>query len=200
MFSKDIKKDFGLDKCAKATFKRGKLVKSTNIRLDTNTAIKDLDQERFYKYLGVTERDGIEHSTMKEQIRKDYYRRVRLVLNSELNAANIITAINTLAVPLVSYSFSIIHCTLTELKKLDRKTRKFLAMNKMHHPKADVDRIYLPRKEGGRGLIQIENSYKLSTVGMNVYINEKDDKHVKLVLQHEMAKKKYSIVREADKF
>ena len=28
--------EFGLDKCAKATFKRGRLTKTTNIDLDTN--------------------------------------------------------------------------------------------------------------------------------------------------------------------
>ena len=32
-------------------------------------------------------------------------------------------------------------------------------MYKMHHPnKSDVDRLYLPRTEGGRGLIQLELS------------------------------------------
>ena len=30
----------------------------------------------------------------------------------------------------------------------------------MHHPKADIDRIYMKRKEGGRGLLQIEATYK----------------------------------------
>ena len=30
--------------------------------------------------------------------------------------------------------------------------------NRMHHPKADVDRLYIPRNEGGRGMIQLELS------------------------------------------
>jgi len=29
----------------------------------------------------------------------------------------------------------------------------------MHHPKSDIDRLYLKRKEGGRGLLQIEAPY-----------------------------------------
>ena len=28
-----------------------------------------------------------------------------------------------------------------------------LTMYKMHHPKADIDRLYVKRKEGGRGLV-----------------------------------------------
>jgi len=27
-----------------------------------------------------------------------------------------------------------------------------LTMYKMHHPKADIDRLYVKKKEGGRGL------------------------------------------------
>ena len=45
------------------------------------------------------------------------------------------------------------------MAKLDTKVRKFLTMYKMHHPKSDVDRLYLPRMEGGRGLLQLELSH-----------------------------------------
>ena len=34
---------------------------------------------------------------------------------------------------------------MSEIKRLDTKTRKLLTLSKMHHPKADVDRLYLPR-------------------------------------------------------
>ena len=44
-FSDDIIRDFGLDKCANATFKRGRLADSSNIELDVNTIIQDLNQE-----------------------------------------------------------------------------------------------------------------------------------------------------------
>jgi hypothetical protein len=33
-------------------------------------------------------------------------------------------------------------------------------MYKVHHPKADTGRLYLKRKEGGRGLVQVEEAYK----------------------------------------
>ena len=48
---------FGLDKCAKETFKRGRLADSSNIELDFNIVIQDLEQEGTYKYLGVNEGD-----------------------------------------------------------------------------------------------------------------------------------------------
>ena len=60
--------------------------------------------------------------------------------------------------------------TLQELAKLDAKTRKFLTMYKMHHPKSDVDRLYLPITEGGRGLIQQQLSIPTSQP-LSVLIN-----------------------------
>ena len=199
-FSDDIKMEFGLDKCAKATFKRGKLTKTTNTDLDTSTTIKEIDQEGTYKYLGVNEGDGIQHSAMKEKIRKEYLRRVRMVLKSELNAANRFEAINTLAIPVVIYSFNIINWKMSEIKKLDTKTRKILTMERMHHPKADVDRLYLPRAEGGRGLIQLELTFKTTTIGLDTYLRSTKDPLLQLVKQHEEGKKLYSIKKEASKF
>ena len=52
-FTDDIKMAFGLDRCAKATFKRGKLTETSDIQIDLDTCIKELNQESTYKYLGV---------------------------------------------------------------------------------------------------------------------------------------------------
>jgi hypothetical protein len=52
-FSDDIHMDFGLDKCAKITFKRGKLTYSQNLVIDINREIKDLEQGETWKYLGI---------------------------------------------------------------------------------------------------------------------------------------------------
>ena len=199
-FSDDIRMEFGLDKCAKATFKRGKLAKTENIELDIDTTIQDLEQEGTCKYLGVNEGDGIQHAKMKEKIRKEYYHRIPLVLKSELNAANRIDALNTLAVPVVTYSFNIINWKMEELKKLDRKTRKFLTMAKMHHPKADVDRLYIPRRAGGRGLVQLETTYKTTTIGLDTYLNNKDDYLLKIAKDHDRGKKTMSIHHQAAKY
>ena len=39
-FSDDIRMEFGLEKCAKATFKRGKLTKTSDLQIDINTSIR----------------------------------------------------------------------------------------------------------------------------------------------------------------
>ena len=50
--SDDIKMEFGLDKCAKASFKRDKKVSAEGIPLNDNQVIHDLDQAETYQVPG----------------------------------------------------------------------------------------------------------------------------------------------------
>ena len=45
--------DFWLDKCTKATFCSGKLFEKTNLKLNLDIIIKELEQKDVYKYLRV---------------------------------------------------------------------------------------------------------------------------------------------------
>jgi hypothetical protein len=56
----------------------------------------------------------------------------------------------SLAVPVLRYSFGIINWLQEEIQKLDRKTRIMLTIHGQHHPRADSDRLYVPRKEEKR--------------------------------------------------
>ena len=86
------------------------------------------------------------------------------------------------------------------MKRLDTKTRKLLSIHVMHHPKADVDRMYLPRRIGRRGLTKLETAYKSTTIGLETYLRNTDDALLQLVLQHKTKNKLYSIQKEAEKF
>ena len=61
-------------------------------------------------------------------------------------------SINAYAIPVVCYIVGLINWPTGLLKAIDRQTRKLLTFYKFHHPQADVDRLYLPWKNGGRGL------------------------------------------------
>ena len=45
-----------------------------------------------------------------------------------------------------------------------------MTINRIHHIKADVSRMYIPRKEGGRGIIKLEMTYKTTTIKLNSYL------------------------------
>ena len=81
--------------------------------------INDLEQMTVYKYLGVDESTGIQHVTMKQKIKKEPVRRTRLILKTNLNSKNRITAINMLPIPVITYSFNIFEWNLSEVKRLD---------------------------------------------------------------------------------
>ena len=72
---------------------------------------------------------------MKQKLNKENVRRKRLILKIELNSKNMITAINTLAIPVITYSFNIIDWNLSEVKRLDVNIRKMMTTHSMHHPR-----------------------------------------------------------------
>ena len=90
---------------------------------------------------------------MKILFRTGYMRRLKLIMKSKLHGRNKINAINTWTVSLSRYGAGIIGWTKGDPQKMDKKTRKVMAMNKELHPKSDTARLYVSRKKGGRGLI-----------------------------------------------
>ena len=124
--------EVGLEKCAKVTFLKWRLEKLTLIELDKNKNIKELEQEEIYKFLGVNETNGIQHTTMKEEIRKECYITVWDIFETEPNSANQIQAINILAIPVVTYSFNIVNWNLSDIKKINTKICELLMCNKIN--------------------------------------------------------------------
>ena len=43
-------------------------------------------------------------------------------------------------------------------------------------PKSDIDRLYIPRKEGGRSLISIIDCVELATRGLEVYVHGSEER------------------------
>ena len=62
-----------------------------------------------------------------------------------------------------------------------------LTMYKIHHPKSDIDRLYVKRKEGGRGLVQAEAAYKAEIINISEYLNTKyrEDQFFNIAKVHE---------------
>jgi hypothetical protein len=94
-------------------------------------------------------------------------------------------ATGSLAVPVLIYSFGIINWHQEEIQKLDRKTRKMLTIHGQHHPRADNDRLYVPRNQGGRGLMQVEGEYTAETLNLVEYVENKGDPLIQIVRTHQ---------------
>ena len=184
LFSRDIQMKFGLSKCAKLTMKRGKPLNYESLTTISGETFPDLGDADFYKYLGVEENAQTGHNEVKKRVTTEYKRRVKLILRSELNGKNTITAINTFSVPVLTYSFGLICWTLEELRKLDRMTRKMMTQHRQHHPRSAVERLYLPRYMGGRGLLNIEHMCERTVAGLAEYVNHKEGRLLTVLRQH----------------
>ena len=73
---------------------------------------------------------------------------------------------------LVRYSGAFLMWTRDELKQMDQGTRKLMTIHKALHPRDDVDRLYVSRKERGRGLASIEDSVDVSIQRLEDYIEK----------------------------
>jgi hypothetical protein len=59
-----------------------------------------------------------------------------------------------------------------------------LTIHGQHHPEADIYRLYVPRKDGGRGLMQIEGAYITEVVKFKEYVEHTDDPLMQIVRTH----------------
>lgn len=64
-------------------------------------------------------------------------------------------AINTWALPVLIFSFEVLKYSEPDLEALDRLTHSLLTKFRFHHLVSAIEKEYLPRKEGGRGLMTI---------------------------------------------
>ena len=170
IYSQDIGMEFGIEKCAMLVMKRGKRHMTDGMEQPNYDKIRTLGEEETYKYLGILEPDTIKQVEMKDKTLKEYLRRTRKLLETKLSSRNLIKEINTWAVPLVRYSGPFLKWTRDELKQMNQRTRKLMTIHKALHPRDDVDRLYVPRKEGGRGPASIEDGVDASIQQLENYI------------------------------
>ena len=127
-FSTDIKMSFGLEKCKTVSMVRGKHEEHSVILQDENQemVIEALQQGEVYKYLGIEQNMKTDAQKVKCRLKKECNRRIESICKAKLNGKNFCKAINTLAIPVLTYSFGIIKWSDTEIEEIQRKIRTTL--------------------------------------------------------------------------
>ena len=59
---------------------------------------------------------------------------------------------------------------------MELRTRKLMTMREALHPRYDVDRLYVSRKEGGKGLTSTEDSVGASIQRLEDYIQKNGER------------------------
>ena len=97
-------------------------------------------------------------------------------MKSKLNGGNVIKAINTWTIPLIRYGAGIIDWTKNEIDEIDRKTRKMLNRYAGLNPRSNLDRLYLKREDGGRGVISVGDFISDEKNGLGLYARDSLEK------------------------
>ena len=183
-FSTDIHMEFGLDKCAKLTIRKGKYFGAGAVELDDGVEIGEIADGQTYKYLGIEESTNVEHQRMREKMMSEYKEGLKTIMRTKLSPKNKIIAINQIVIPPIQYSFGIVDWPQQVLNKIDSMTRRILTHNKIICKDQSHDRIYLPRAKGGMGLMEIDTEYKGAIISLAQYIHSSTDRNMQLVKQH----------------
>jgi len=101
---------------------------------------------------------------------------------------NKITAINTLAVSVLVYSFRLVNWVRKETAKMDRKMRKLVSVEKINYMKAHIN----------SGLVELESTYNAAIVGLSRYLEPDNDRFTRLVKEYDARKAKYCLQKEGN--
>ena len=172
--------EFGKEKCAMFIIEKGKIVKLVGIELPHHKVIKSLQEGESYKYLGILEGDRFLGEDMKLKVSKECFRRLKKVLKSVLNGGNLLQRVNTWAVPLLRYSAAFISWKKCVLQAIDRKTRQLFTVYGGLHPKSDVGRLHIRRKDVGSGLIAIKDCVELTVRDLEVHVYGSEERLIQV--------------------
>lgn len=103
---------------------------------------------------------------------------------SSLNAKRKVHATNTWGVAVLRYYMTVVGWSSTTLDKLDKKTRSIIRKYKGHHRCASIERLYLNQKDGGRGLMSVQQQWEKEQISLIAYLQLSEDEWLKAVLQN----------------
>ena len=150
------------------------MVRAVAIELPDGNRIKEVNLNG-YKYLGVWQLDSIMNREMKETMKSEYIRRVKMLLRSKLNGGNVISGMNIWTVDIIRYGTGVLDWKNEEWKSIDIKTRKLRTMNGILHLRANVGRLLLAREKGRRGLIICEECMNVEVQSLNNNFSEREE-------------------------
>ena len=169
------------------TSRKWKLIENTEDLNINNLNIKPIKDSDIYKYLGIDENISYVGTVNKERVMTEYLTRAKKIWQSELSSFNKVIANNTFAIPVLTNTVGIIDWTIEEIKEIDIRTRKQLMTTGNFHPNRDVDKLYLTRSQGDRGLKMVARVFenRVVAVGQYLMINSSRSNIIKFVYEQE---------------
>ena len=123
---------YGVAKCVEIVFERGKMVRGGGLPvLEERMKTMDPDENEIYKFLDVEQADGIKTKNVFERVKNEVEKRTKMLVETELNDANLIRAINEKVIPVASYPRNVCQFNKGELMELDQVVKRELRSRNM---------------------------------------------------------------------
>ena len=175
----------GLRKCGVAHMQKGRVLPGPeNPGTSPEDGIKCLSDKDTYRYLGIEQLFATDDKKVKDSVIAEYKKRLHKIWKSQLNSRHKVDATNTLAISLLRYRFVTVKWTRRELRDLDVLTWKVLRRYQSHHLNASPERLYLPRSQGGRGLMSCLLTWEREVVSLGAYLASIRDPIMVVVYKH----------------
>lgn len=200
--SKAVGMELGLRKCgiARLNAKSGKAVWDEGMKLPGDRTIATVTDA--YRYLGVDQLLKANVATVKRRLKEKYVARLHKVWSSRLNGKNKVAATNSWAVSTFSYFFGCLKWSRGELDLLDKKTRAVIRQHRSAYRGASMYRLYLPRRDGGRGILSIVSTWERALVSAVAYLLSSSSLDLGMVAEYQQwaaNRGRYCIVGQARK-
>ena len=196
--------DWNAKKCNVLNMIRGRIDELTDeVVLDDGTKVKCLKKEDLYKFLGIPENESHDVEDIVEKSKITVQQRTNVTWTSPLSDFNKVEATNIFVHSSLEYFMWSEKFNLGDLRKIDQLIRDILNNVKAKYKLQSNASLYIPRGKGGRGLRNLEITYKRTKIAAAMNLLTRADPRIQLVREFErirMEKGKSSILADAVKY
>ena len=154
---------------------------------------------KFISSWGKEQADETRIKKVFERVKGEVNNRVKTLTNTDLNDVNLVLVINTKVIPVAAYPMNVYKFTGGELKELDQVIKHELRSKNILWKKSSDERLYLRRKDGGRGIKSLKDIYKYTRLRVACYRACSENKWISTAWRKENIKEGNPIVEEAIK-
>ena len=173
---------------------------ASHLELEDLSKIPFLDAEKLYKFLGILQQQLHDTDILVKKVKDIIEIRASIVWSSPLSDYNKVVSTNVFVQACLEYFMWTERFNLTDLRDIDICIRR--VMNDQHAKyklQANCS-LYLPRSKGGRGLKQVELTYKITRIKAAMKILTDEDPEMIMVKNFDklrMEKGRRSIIKDA---
>nr|CAH7720376.1 unnamed protein product [Callosobruchus chinensis] len=139
----DVRMEFAMSKCKALHINKGQWKNHPEQEIVAGQTLDNMDKNETYKYLGFNQSVKIDHTQVKGQLTQEFRDRLIRLLKTKLNSRNLTKAINTFAIPVLTYSFGIIKWSRTDIETIHILIQTQLTKHRMSHPNAQIKTLRL---------------------------------------------------------